>query len=400
MQNTQTALAPALPAKNAGPTSNYRLNRQHYLDQGWFDQEMSAVFGRSWIYAGLTSDFKEPGDFRAVQAGPHPLFVIRDGQGALHAHYNICRHRGVRLVQGNGNARGGVTCFYHRWHYEVDGRLRGLPNADKFPCIDKASLGLKRASVATWNGLVFVNAQEAPAQTLDQWLGEFPLRHGPWVPNELVEVQTLEHELKANWKLFVENHVDGYHLFHLHAKSIEGLDHSQQQWFASAERHWSLTEPVTTPGQLPEQMRSPSYRLPRIPGVGTDRDGSTVHYLFPNLAIAAGATYYILVELQPRGPALTTIRTRLLGMQPDMASLVMSSGFLLRLAMRKLTGQPDYVVRPSPQNADGDFLGEDVYAVEAIQFAMSSDRHQVGPLAQDYESAIPYFQTALLNAME
>lgn len=385
---------------STAPVPRYRLERQHYLEQAWFDREMSLVFGRSWIYAGLVTDFKEPGDFRAVQAGPHPLFVIRDANGGLHAHYNICRHRGVRLVRGQGNARSGVTCFYHRWHYGLDGCLQGLPNNEKFPGLDKGALGLMPATVGTWNGLVFVNAQEAPSETLDQWLGDFPLRHGPWVPSELVEVQSLEHDLKANWKLFVENHVDGYHLFHLHAKSIEGLDHSRQQWFASAERHWTLTEPVSTPGQLPEHLRTPSFRLSRIPGVGTDRDGSTVHFLFPNLAIAAGATYYILVELQPLGPALTRLRTRLLGMQPDLAVLLKSSHFLLRQGLRKLTGRPENEVHPSPQNADGDFLGEDVFAAEAIQSAMASDRHKVGPLAQDYESAIPYFQAALLKAME
>ena len=88
-----------------------------YLSQDWFEVEKTALFGRTWNYVGFTFDIPEPGDYLTVQAGPYPLFVMRDRDGEIKAFHNSCRHRGTRMLTGSGKVKGTIVCPYHSWTY-------------------------------------------------------------------------------------------------------------------------------------------------------------------------------------------------------------------------------------------------------------------------------------------
>jgi Rieske 2Fe-2S family protein len=238
--------------------------------------------------------------------------------------------------------------------------------------------------------------------SLDEWLGDVVAELGPLDPSGLHELPVERHEMRANWKLFVENHIDGYHLWHLHARSIKGLDHGRQRW-RPAGRHWIFDEPPTKPGTFPDQAIT---GLPLLPTAPADGFGSVVMLTFPNLGIAVGATFFATVQAIPTGPATSTIelRTRITPMDAHDGA---------RLAMREAAKAARRLVAATPLDriarriglADGggeptDILMEDLRAAEAVQRGMTSPTFRVGPMARDHEQAITVFQRNVLDHVD
>ena len=374
-------------AARHGEATRYLLPPEAYFDERWHRREIDAIFNRSWLCAGLISDAVEPGDYWTIQAGDHPLVIVRGADGELRAFHNICRHRGARLVEGKGSAPRGLSCFYHHWHYNLDGALRGVPQADRFGTLDKSKLGLKTASISQWRGLVFVHPQETPAVSLADWIQPLEAEFGPWQPGELLETGSVQHEIEANWKLFVENHIDGYHLAHLHGASIRGLDHSQQRW-TRAGPHWAFYEPELR-DQDGERIDAVTALLPQIEGIGPERLGSSVYLMFPTLGMAGGESFFFLLLIEP----LSSERTRVT-VRTFISPLLDNEGE--KLASFLTPRSPI----ASPRNENGDFIGEDVYAAQALQVALRSPAFEVGPLADGLEDSIPFFQQSVLNALE
>ena len=383
--------------------SEHLLPLEAYTSQAWFDREMAELFARSWLFAALTTDLPEPGDYVAVQAGSDPIVVVRQKDGSLRAFHNLCRHRGVVILEGRGNASSGISCFYHRWHYNVDGSLRGVPQAEQFPQVvqNKASYGLRPASVGEYNGLVFVNAQAEPQESLSDWLDKVPDRWGPWRPTELLELPGSEIEMEANWKLFLENHIDGYHLWHLHSKTVVGYDHAQQDWTACG-RHWMFYEPELVKGEMPERRL---IKLPVIPGIDASRFGSSVFMLFPNVGGVGGATFFSFFVVYPIGPNRTRVsfRTFIKPLvdqdfvdDPELAEWLENSGSR-PLFGSSSPGGDSFSEKLELAGLAGDFVAEDKLAVESIQRAMSSQQFSVGPLAKDFEAAIEFYHVSILN---
>jgi phenylpropionate dioxygenase-like ring-hydroxylating dioxygenase large terminal subunit len=375
------------------PGPRYLLPREAYLSQEWFDREQELLFGKVWTWIGFETDCAARGQYVTGQAGSHPLFVIRGENNELRAFYNICRHRGAMLLEGKGTIERAITCFYHRWTYTLDGALRAVPQQANFPCLDKGKLGLRPAACATWNGMVFVHPDEHPQVSLDDWIGEFAKAHGPWNPAELELTTFQTHEVKANWKLYLENHIDGLHLLHLHSRSIEGLDHSKQTWrFAGP--HYTFKEPRSSSEILPERAKKGSPTLPLIPSVQAEHQGSTVHMMFPNVGLAGGASYYAAFRVVPLAPDHSRVETWVFTAPLGLKDLARNPSFVWQ-ALRGPNNQPKPVARPS--NPDGDFVGEDVYAAESLQRSLRSSMFKVGPLSRHFEESIEVFHQHILN---
>ena len=381
--------------------ARWLLPREAYLSQDWFEREQEHLFERCWAFAGMTDDLPHAGDYTTVTVGRQPLVVVRTATGRLQAFHNLCRHRGATLLEGRGNVQRGISCFYHRWRYDLDGRLITVPQPDQFPDLCKEDWGLKPAAVDSWNGLLFVHVDPQPDQSLETWLDSFPYRMGAYRPLELTEVRTTRQEINANWKLFLENHVDGYHLWHLHANSVKGLAHPRQNWVATG-RHWNFYEPSIKPGGYADQEMT---GLPLIPTVPTDGFGSTVHLVFPNLGLAGGATFWATVHVVPLAPDRTAIevRTRIAPIRtPRNAGRVATAGVreLANTVRRSPVGDALRSLRllASENIANGvDFVAEDIHAAENIQRSIASPRFEVGPMATDYENAITFFQRNILD---
>lgn len=381
------------------PQAAWLMPPEAYTSEAWFTREQEQLFGKNWYFAGMADDLPEVGDYLCVQVGPNPLVVIRGNDGEVRAFHNLCRHRGAQLLEGTGNARRGVSCFYHQWRYSLEGDLKGVPQKHQFPELAMEELGLLPAGIGVWNGMVFVHPDPAPAEDVTTWLGDMATRMAPFQPLELMEVSRERHEMKANWKLLIENHIDGYHLWHLHAGTIKGLDHAKQEWWPTG-RHWSFYEPPTTPGAYPDAEQT---GLRRIRALDDGGFGSAVQMLFPNLGVAGGSSFWVTVQAIPVSAERTIVEVRTRIEPIDRRLLQVDK--LRRSAQKALASSPlAPVLKRFGLGNDGDdpfndLMGEDLSAGEAVQRGMRSPRFSVGPMAQDYENAITAFQQNVLDAV-
>ncbi|NKB54397.1 MAG: Rieske 2Fe-2S domain-containing protein [Rhizobiaceae bacterium] len=227
---------------------NFQTNRppkEAYASAEWMERERTTLFAHAWTFVGVTNDFMKAGDYRTVRSGSASVMALMGKDGELHAFHNICRHRGAELLDNeSGNTGGSLVCPYHRWTYGLDGNLRGLPNkAECFPDLDRAAFGLKPARIGRFNDLVFVNPD--PEADFDGWIA--PLAGKAW-PHDLFasdvkEAVPLVYDLKCDWKVFIENAIDGYHLAYLHENTLGGPLPGQNLWERAGDHLiWYATE--------------------------------------------------------------------------------------------------------------------------------------------------------------
>jgi choline monooxygenase len=186
--------------------------------------ERERIFRRAWQYAGRRDELAEPGSFVATHVAGLPVVLTRDRDGELRAFANVCRHRGSVVARGTG-VRGTLQCPYHAWTYGLDGRLRAAPRTRDDPSFDAAELGLVPMAAGTWGPFMFVNP-DADAEPLAEALGDLPdvvRAHGLDVDG-LRFHHRVEYEIRANWKIALENYLECYHCQLNHPGLVSVID--------------------------------------------------------------------------------------------------------------------------------------------------------------------------------
>lgn len=375
-------------------TSKMLLPVDAYTSQEWFEREQRDLFGKTWGFAGMAEDISAPGEYLCISAGAWPIIVIRDEQGDLKAYHNICRHRGTQLLEVTGKRKKVIQCPYHDWVYSLDGKLIGVPQKRRqFPNIDMSDWSLFPAAVAVWKEMIFVNP-DPKAAPFAEWLGDFPQYFGPHQPELLQETDVRHYDIKANWKIFVENYIDVYHLSHLHAETLNMYDHARLEGVFTGAGHVATYDPPNRQYRKFLETTPNSYMPLIIPE--PEKWGAYVHMMFPNFGIAGTEYFWSTLEVIPVSPALTRVkmrsRTKLEG-----AWLAIVSGYEKASAwLGQLLGyRPD----DNPLES-GDFMLEDIYACEQQQKAMLSPQFAFGPTSIDQEQLIVDFQRTVLSYLQ
>ena len=200
------------------PTLREALERGYTLPAEWYTSadvfrlEQRRLFRRTWQYAGLAEQVATPGDFFTYTAGDLSIIVLRDDTGTLRAFVNVCRHRGSELLLEPCGRRKTIQCHYHAWTYNLDGTLRAAPAAKEEADFRKEEHSLFPVQVETWGPFIFVNP-DTRAQPLRAMLGELP----GLVAATGVQLDALRrrvrrtYDIKANWKVVVDNYLECYH---------------------------------------------------------------------------------------------------------------------------------------------------------------------------------------------
>jgi choline monooxygenase len=296
------------------------LSPRLYLDPEVLGLEDERIFSRTWQFAGHVAQLPQPGTYLTANAGTQPVLVLRDDEGELRAFRNVCRHRGSRLLSGAGECKKAIRCRYHGWTYRMDGELIGVPEGRQIPGLDKSALGLFPARVEVMSGLVFVNL-DVHATPLAEQVAGLPERLAPYGLERLRPIVEKPSSQPANWKIVVDNYLEGYHVPIAHPGLMRLFDYKNYDvelydnwvWFDAPLRdkpsgnflertYQRLVEPM--PGLGPEHTRVWHYIL-IYPNTTIDLypDQIGIWQILPN---GIDATQDAAITLLPRGGSAKT----------------------------------------------------------------------------------------------
>jgi benzoate/toluate 1,2-dioxygenase subunit alpha len=203
-----------------------RVHRGVYTDPDIFELEMERIFGRAWLFVGHASQVPQPGDYVTTELGRQPVIMVRHRDGAVHVLINRCTHRGAKVVNERKGSAPRLTCCYHGWSYDTDGRLAAVPVPEGCAAdFDKAAFGLARAPrVAEYRGFMFASLAAAGASFEDH-IGAMKGNIDDLVdraPDGALALDAGMHRYayNGNWKLQVENVLDSYHVPFGHASTV------------------------------------------------------------------------------------------------------------------------------------------------------------------------------------
>lgn len=207
----------------------FRLHRDVFRSPEVFDLERRNIWNVGWLYLGHATELQNPGDYKVRTVGGRSLIFLRDVKGVLRAFYNSCPHRGTAVCrEPEGNAKR-LRCFYHAWTFDTEGRLVSVPSPEAYPNDEnfRDRLGLRPAAkLEVYRDFVFVSFNEnAPslAEYLGPATGFIDLVADQSPAGVRVLPGTQRYRARANWKLLVENAMDGYHFTPSHITFVEYL---------------------------------------------------------------------------------------------------------------------------------------------------------------------------------
>lgn len=219
MLTTETVMAEA--ATLAQPTPG--LDTRYFNDPAIYDAVRDQLYFKTWQYACHSSQVANPSDYFSFSLFEQDLMITHDQNGEVQALYNVCQHRGHKLVEGSGNKRV-IICPYHQWAYQLDGQLRGAPNSKNVPGFDASKICVPKVRVENFLGFIFVNLDEnaAPMDECYPSVREAILNLCPDI-----EQRQFAHEKECeeycNWLVAVENYNECYHCKGVHKQFAEGI---------------------------------------------------------------------------------------------------------------------------------------------------------------------------------
>jgi Rieske 2Fe-2S family protein len=255
-----------------------------YHAPGVFAFEQDAVFARSWMCVGRAEQLAEPGDYLTADVAGESPIVLRGADGVLRAFANACRHRGTMLLEGSGSVRSVIKCPYHAWTYALDGRLAGSPNVGADDGIDRDLVSLWPIRLEEWEGFVFLNldGQAPPLGHVVATQPDSPTELARYAVGDLRVGARREYDVRANWKIVVENYHECLHCPTVHPELVKivplyrsGEVEEEGQLLGNSMGH-GLTSFTATGLST----------LPTLPGLD-EVDEHTFYgvYLFPNLIL-------------------------------------------------------------------------------------------------------------------
>jgi choline monooxygenase len=188
-----------------------------YFDPRIESLERDSVFAENWQVVGRADQVSQPGQFFTIDVNRDPLLIARGDDGKLRAFYNVCRHHAAAVVpEASGSAKQ-FRCPYHGWTYGNDGALKGMVEFEGVCNFERKDNGLVPIRVDTWENFVFVNL-DGTAPPLQEFLGKVPSLVAPLkITEKLHYFDRRIYTLKCNWKVYVDNYLDGgYHVPHAH----------------------------------------------------------------------------------------------------------------------------------------------------------------------------------------
>ncbi len=296
-----------LTAVNAPIETATGLPNECYVDNSMYQHEQLSLFRNSWAAVGFAKDLPVPGSVKPIEFAGLPLLLVRNHAGKVNVFQNVCRHRGMILVDKAQKLRGPITCPYHAWAYDLDGALRktphiGGPDIGEHDAVKHCDYPLIAVRSHVWMDVIFVNIggnappfEEEAVDLISRWR-EFdkPLFHAGADSSFMLAVN-------CNWKLAVENYCESYHLPFIHP----GLNS-----YSRLEDHYNIMPARNYAGQgtkvYAPQITDDGRSFPNFDALSAQWDnGAEYVALFPNLLLGVHRDHVFAIILVPDGPERT-----------------------------------------------------------------------------------------------
>lgn len=290
----------------ATPTGLPRgLPNAAFTSDEFFRLECERLFPRQWVFVGHTHDIPNPGDISPVSVGGIPILLVRGRDGEIRAFHNACRHRGMKLYDEPQCGKAVLTCPYHAWAYDLDGRLRTTPHFGGFrreahEGFDPGQFSLKPVRCAHWKWWICVNL-DGEAPPFEDAIGPILQRVGDYDFDRLTPAIRMDFGvIKGNWKSIVENYIEPYHVYLVHSQSCGGQP---------IEAHFVVNDGtlVGSGVNLPEAPPIGHARKTSEGGYDRERleDNALYLVLFPNLALGFYGDVVLSILTRPLAAAET-----------------------------------------------------------------------------------------------
>jgi len=326
--------------------------------------EYERVLKPSWQIVCHINSIPHPGDFITLDFGPESIVAVRNSHGEIQTFYNVCRHRGARILEGTGNCPGAITCPYHGWSYKLSGELLGTPVRESFPGLERSDFALKPVRMCVAFGFVFVCLSGNPPPLESVW-GEFL---ADFAPHRFETLQPLgplyiEH-WDVDWKIAMDNYLESYHVPIGHPGLFRMFtpDYDEQTILPTA-----VARGVSRLRERPSTRWSERLYQKLIAQVTQDlpvehRNRWSFYSMQPNLGIDVFPDQMDFFQVLPRGPGNCTIRGGSFA-RPD-------SRREMRIARYLSTRINRQVQR------------EDEFLCKRVQQGLSSASYEPGPLSR------------------
>jgi Rieske 2Fe-2S family protein len=290
-----------------------------YLSQESFEGECERIFATEWFCAGREEALLAPGHFLKVDVAGESILIVRTRSGELRGFYNVCRHRGSRIVMDDlppsgdrpgptGRFKGSMVCPYHGWTYGLAGELRLAPFLTEGDGLRREELSLHPVAVEGWGGFVFVRLSPEEAQTegrqLSAQLGPTIERTARYPLADLRTARRITYDVAANWKCVVENYNECYHCGPVHPELCEVVPAFKR--VGGGDLDWDRGIPHRE-GATTFTFSGTTERAP-FPGLSEDeRTRHKGELIYPNLMLSMSADHVTVFTLWPKGPGRTVI---------------------------------------------------------------------------------------------
>lgn len=349
-----------------------------YTDPAVYALEQDRIFSQTWQPVGRLAQVEDPGSFFAIEVAGEPLVVLRDREGMLRAFYNVCRHRAGPVAVGCGQ-RQSLTCLYHGWNYSLSGDLRNTPEFDGAECFAKSDFGLRPVAVETFGPIVFVNLAKQPVP-LAQVIDGIPQATARFGLSRLQLCERKEYEVGCNWKVYIDNYLEGYHIPVVHPALYREIDYAEYRvetfrYYSS--QHAPLRKRSGAGGVVPDRPYSET----------TDDAQALYYWVFPGWMLNVYPDNLQFNAVIPLGVDRTLVVFEWYMLTDGaMVTRALSEGVAL---------DPDSARRTIRKGIDfGDLVQkEDMEICEAVQKGLGSRSYDRGRFCVKRENGVHHFQS-------
>lgn len=329
-----------------------------YTSDEMLDMENDAIFAKMWQYVGRLDQVQNSGDHFISEIAGESVLIVCGKDSVLRGFYNVCRHRGGPLATENGCGTV-LQCKYHGWTYSLDGSLRGVPDFDRVELFDKSDFGLVPIPIETWQGLIFANLDN-DALPLSYYLEGVAERIIPQDISSYKFHSSMKYEVNCNWKVYVDNYLEGYHVPIVHPELMKLYDFNNYKtqsfdWYSFQHSPLSGEENIYSSGE-----------------------GEALYFqIFPNLM-------------------LNILPGRL---QTNLVVPVSAEKSIVHFDYFYAEGTPESKIREDLKFSD-DVQAEDIGICELVQRGLRSRSYDKGRFSVKRENAVHHFQSLLKKMLQ